>query len=123
MSKTEAEEQKEVVAWFRETWPEYEKCIRLSLNGVNLGGGTKAARMINSMKAQGMTVDESDLVFLVPKSQYHGLCIEMKAMKKKPTAGQLEYLVLMNELGYMAAWCEGAEEAKDLITIYMMVNS
>ncbi len=119
---SEWQEQRELIKWFRDAYPQYKGSIRLSLNGVNLGGGKKAAIIINQMKAQGMVLEESDLFFAVPQNYIGGFCglfIEMKAQGKKPTEGQLEYLEYQLSMGYAAEWCEGAEEAKRIITEYM----
>ena len=116
---SEFTEQRTLIAWFRATYPKYEKCIRLSLNGVNLPAGKTAAIMINQFKSQGMVKGESDLFFAVPNLTYHGLFIEMKAEGGKATPEQLDYIDVMLNLGYQALVCEGAEAAKQAITDYM----
>lgn len=112
-------EQREVIKWFKDTYPQYERSIRLSMNGVNLGGGKKAAIMINQMKAQGMVAEEADLFFALSSRGYHGLFLELKDFGKKPTKGQSEYLAYQRAMGYEAEWCEGAEEAIALIKNYI----
>ena len=116
---TEWTEQREVIKWFKSIYPQYEKSIRLSMNGLNLGGGKKAAIMISQAKSQGMVPGESDLFFAVPRGKYHGLFVEMKAIGKKPTPDQLEYLYYQVSMGYKAEWCEGAEAAIKVISDYM----
>ena len=116
---SEFTEQRTLIAWFRATYPKYEKCIRLSLNGVNLPAGKTAAIMINQFKSQGMVKGETDLFFSVPSLKYHGLFIEMKDFEKKATPEQLDYIDVMLNLGYQALVCEGAEAAKQAITDYM----
>jgi len=51
--RPETKLQREVVAWFRDTYPDYRRCLRVSLNGLNFGAGQKAARMINYVKSRG----------------------------------------------------------------------
>lgn len=116
---SEWSEQREVIIWFKQTFPLYERSIRLSMNGVNLGGGKKAAIMINQMKAQGMVKEESDLFFAIPAKGYFGLFIEMKDFGKKPTQGQEDYLHYQRSMGYSAIWCEGAQAAIKAIKDYM----
>lgn len=116
--RSEAEEQKAVVSWFRGRWPQFSRCIRLSLNGVPLPT-EDAPKIINSFKAQGLTPGESDLAFLVPTPVYHGLLIEMKSTQGKPTKDQLAYLAFMEGLGYRTAVCKGAGEAVETIEDYM----
>ena len=114
---SEFEIQKELIKWFRAEWSQYEKCIRLSMNGINLG--KNAPRIINQMKSQGMVPDESDLFFAVPKGKQHGLFLELKAPGKKPTAGQQEYLDEMWVNDYWAEWVDNLEDAKQIVNDYM----
>ena len=116
---TEFTEQRTLIAWFRATYPKYEKCIRLSLSGVNLPFGPKAARMINQFKSQGWVKGESDLFFAIPNLTFHGLFVEMKAEGGKATLEQLDYIEVMLNLGYQALVIEGAEAAQQAITDYM----
>lgn len=130
---SEASEQKEVITWYRATYPQWDRSIRLSMNGIKLNGGKQASMIINSMKAQGMTKHESDLCFLVPRGTFHGLVIEMKPTdwnpkkmsqkQRKDHQGQLDYLDYMDGLGYMAALCIGKESAIDTIRSYLKLSS
>lgn len=124
---TEAQEQKEIISWFRNTYPQYKNCTRLSMNGVNKG--KKSYITVNSLKAQGMTVGESDLCFLIPNKGFHGLLIELKStvwnpkqMSKKQREShkkQLDYLEEMTGLGYVSTICIGKEAAIDTIKAYL----
>lgn len=118
---SESSEQKLLISWFRQTWPEHNQCIRLSANGCNFGTGKKAYMMINSLKAQGLTPGESDLVFLCPRHNFHGLVIEYKALKGTHplTPKQEDYLNYMSSQGYMSVCCKGLEAAKETIQSYM----
>lgn len=119
---TESEEQREVVRWFRGEFPELSQAIRLSMNGINFGSmrsSPKGARMISMMRSQGMTDGETDLAFLIPNDQFHGLLIEMKTKNGKPTDKQLAYINFMNGQGYFATVCYGAEDAKRTIESYI----
>jgi hypothetical protein len=92
------------------------------MNGIYIPGKPKERGMIiNSMKAQGLQVGESDFKILVPKGGFHGLIIEYKAEKgkHKVTKEQLEYLDYMSSLGYFSAWCKGLDAAKDTINSYL----
>lgn len=120
---SEFQEHKEVIRWWRETYPQYEKCTRVSMNGINLPvNGQKAARIISQMISQGMVKGESDLFFAVPNLTYHGLFIEMKAEGGKATPEQLEYIELMLSLQYEAVVLEGAKAAKEFIADYMKTS-
>ena len=120
---SEFQEHRDLVRWFRTTYPQYGKCIRLSLNGVNLPmNGSKAAMVVNQFKSQGMVKGESDLFFAVPNLTYHGLFIEMKAEGGKATPEQLEYIEFMLSLQYEAVVLEGAKAAKEFIADYMKTS-
>ena len=118
---TEAQEQRELIKWFKSAYPQYEKSVRLSLNGINLGGGQKAARMVANLKAQGMVSGEADLVFLIPAKGFHGLVIEFKSTEgKHPLSDkQSEYLDYMASLGYVAICCKGLIAAQESIVAYL----
>jgi hypothetical protein len=118
---TEFEEQREVVAWFREKWPQHQKSLRLSLNGLNLGGGKKAAMIINQIKSQGAVLGEADLVILLPRMGYGALVIEHKAEndKKGPSDEQLDYIGYHNMIGNKALVTKGVQKFKDAILEYM----
>jgi len=116
---SEYDEQKIVIKWFRDTYPDMKRSIRLSLNGIPKGGG-KSGRIRNSMaRTQGMVDAESDLFFAMPNGNYHGIFIEMKDWGKKPTSEQSDYLTYQTSMGYMACWCEGAQEAINVIKEYL----
>lgn len=116
---SEFQEQKELVSWFRAKYPAHSRCLRLSLNGINLPAGRRGAMMMSQCKSQGLTLGESDLFFAIPNLLYHGLFIEMKAGKGKATQDQLDYLIVMDSLGYQTAVITGAEKAKQFIEDYM----
>jgi len=119
---SEYTEQKEVIRWFKDIYPQYSMSIRLSMNGVPKGKGQAAAIRNKIARTQGMVDDESDLFFAVPQNHIGGFCglfIEMKDFGKKPTEGQLEYLEYQLSMGYAAEWCEGSEAAKRVIREYM----
>lgn len=120
---SEYHEQVAVVKWFRLQYPGLDKAIRLSLNGINLSGGTKAYRIMNQLKAQGLTVGESDLAFLVPRTGYHGLVVEMKTTEGKTTPEQDSYLRFMESLGYFATACYGHQHGIETIKAYMEGNA
>jgi len=118
---SEWSEQRDAIIWFKERWPQHDKCIRLSLNGINLGGGKRAAMMINQMKAQGMVIGESDLCLAISRGYYGCLMIEHKSTEDKsaPKKEQLEYAEYHNSNGNLAVFTKGLEELKQAITEYM----
>jgi hypothetical protein len=119
---TETQEQKVLYRWFCMQWPKYKKSWSLSMNGIYIPGKPiQRAKIINSMKAQGMQVGESDYKILVAKGGFHGLIIEQKSEngKHKLTQYQIEYLDYMSKMGFFAVMCKGIDAAKDTINSYL----
>jgi len=58
---SEASEQREIIKWFATEYPEYIRCVRVSLAGLNFGSGQRAARMVNHVRSQGIQEGESDI--------------------------------------------------------------
>ena len=117
----ESAEQKKFVAWFRAKYPEYAKCLRVSLRGLNFGSGQRAARMINHIKSQGSVAGESDIVILLKRGEYGCLVIEHKGdeMDHKISKSQQEYLNVHNSLGNLAVSTRGFEELQHTVMEYI----
>ncbi len=118
---TEWEEQREIVQWFRRTYPEHPMAIRASMNGLNLGAGRKAAVAMNQMRAQGLVEGESDIAILLPRQGYGCLLVEHKAAggTHKITPDQQNYLDYHTDQGNCAVSTKGVEAAKGAIRTYM----
>ncbi len=118
---TEAEEQIEIVKWFRETWPEHSMSLRCSLNGLNLGSSKRGAILIKHAKRLGMVIGEADLVILLPKGGHGALLIEHKRLNgtHRATEAQKEYIQYHNSIGNHATVTVGINEAKSAIREYM----
>ncbi len=117
-------EQQAIITWYRELWPQHYRALRVSMNGLNLGGGRKAARMISQMRAQGMVDGEADIAIMLPTEAYGGLIIEHKALGSKHdmTEGQRDYLQYHRDIGNQAFMTRGVEEAKEVIASYMALT-
>ena len=118
---SEWHEQRDIVKWYKETWPEHSQALRVSMNGINLGGGQRAAIMIKQMRAQGMVDGEADIAILIPKPPFGCLILEHKASDSahKLTEEQGTYLEYHNSIGNCAAMTKGIDAAKAAITTYM----
>lgn len=121
--RPETKEHREIVKWFRETYPEYRRCLRVSLSGLNFGSGARAGRMVNYIKSQGIEDGESDLLIALPRSGYGSLLLELKAddALRGATGKQLEYIQFHNskEIGNCAVVTKGVDMAKAAISQYM----
>lgn len=60
-----------------------------------------------------------DLIILEPRKQYHGLFIEIKTDKGKPTENQLKFIDKLQTRNYFATFAYGFEEAKEIINNYL----
>ena len=118
---SESDEQREIVAWFRSEYPQYAKCLRVSLAGLNFGSGSRAARMVNYVRSMGVVEGESDIAILLKRGEFGSLLIEHKAEKgqHKTTEAQLEYIRHHNAVGNCAVVTRGVEMAKAAIRQYM----
>lgn len=82
------------------------------------GGSRHIIEAIN-LKRQGVKKGVSDMALLLPKGKYHGLLIELKVGKNKPSPEQKEFIAYENNNGYFAKVCYGHEEAISLIENYL----
>lgn len=81
--------------------------------------GLRSQRTGYMLKQIGLQKGFPDLFILLPRGRYHGLAIEMKSLKGRPTADQLVWIKELNRLGYRAEICKGFGEAKDCIDRYI----
>lgn len=93
--------------------PELRRLCHISNEGPR--NRFKAAKML-------LMPGVSDLFLAVPKNDYSGLWIELKAQGGKPTEDQLKWLSSSVEYGYMAALCYGWQEAVRVIEGYLAIN-
>lgn len=60
-----------------------------------------------------------DLVLPVPSNGFHGLYIELKTEKGKPSAEQTWWLSELSARGYKTVICYGFEEAVNTLISYL----
>lgn len=82
-------------------------------------GGKRSKAEAGRFKAMGVRSGVSDNFLPVSRGGYHGLYVEMKALDGKPTSKQLEFIRDMNDSGYLAKICYGADEAIETIEQYL----
>lgn len=123
---TEAEEQKEIVAWFRATYPDYAVCLRVSQWGDARGRSRKTAAIRRAKaRGQGAVDGESDMAILLKRGEFGSLLIEHKSAGQahKASEAQLEYIRRHNALGNCAIVTRGVEAAKAAIAQYMALET
>ena len=85
------------------------------------GGSRNKIEAIN-LKRQGVSPGVPDLCFPIPNEKYHGLFVEMKYGKNKPTQNQKEWIKYLNSVGYLAVVCYGHQEAIKVINEYLKLK-
>lgn len=82
-------------------------------------GGHRNVIVAKKLKAEGVKAGVPDLFLPVARGGYHGLFIEMKAGKNRPSQEQLE---LMNRLvleSYRCAVCYSSADAESILRHYL----
>jgi len=114
MKTTEHQEQVALVTWFRLQYKHYKYCLFAIPNG-----GSRHIVTAVKLKAEGVLAGVSDLFLMIPKGEYHGMFIEMKAKGGKLSESQKEFIKAASLMNYKAVVCFGFDEAKEAITKYL----
>ena len=85
-------------------------------------GGQRNKVTAARLKAAGVKSGVPDICLPVPKDEFHGLYIELKYGKNKPSENQKKWIEQLNKQGYKAKVCYGAEEAIAVIKEYLKVE-
>lgn len=113
MQRTELSEQMAVVEW----------CDLIHIPIVHIPNeGKRSAVYGANLRRAGLRSGFPDLFLPVARNGHHGLLIEMKNGKGRTTAAQLEWLERLNNLGYRAVVCYGADAAIEEIKSYIGGN-
>lgn len=113
---SEANEQEAVMIWAAHNAWKYP-CLRWLFHIPN-GGYRNAAEAVH-FKRLGVKAGVPDLFLPFPSNGHHGLFIEMKSAKGRPSALQKEWVDWLNANGYMAVVCYGAGEAINALEVYL----
>lgn len=114
----EADEQSQLIAIYRATYPQYAKLLIHIPNGGSRANAFEGWRL----KQQGVQAGVSDLLLALPVPPCPGLWIEFKAAPPNSapvTQDQLDWLALMRSNGYEGEVCRGVHEAIGLIRQYL----
>ena len=85
-------------------------------------GGSRNRIEAAHLKQQGVKAGVPDLCLPVPARSFHGLYIEMKFGKNKPTEKQTEWLEALNAQGYAVSVCYGWEQAQKVLCWYLNIR-
>jgi hypothetical protein len=86
-------------------------------------GGKRNPREAMRLKAEGVKPGVSDLLLPLRRHGFGSLWVEMKAPGNKPTPSQREWLDLMRDAGYCAAWADSWTRAASIIADYVGVRA
>lgn len=116
---SERDEQVALIRWAR-AWEDVHPELALLFHIPN--GGWRHKATAGRLKAEGVKAGVPDLFLPVPSDHHHGLFIEMKWGKNKPTETQQVWLSALRSEGYLTRVCYSAEEAKGEILEYLGVR-
>ncbi len=97
---------------------EYCRLRRYPVFAIPNGGSRNKAEAAR-LKAEGVSAGVPDLFLPVPNKSHHGLFIEMKVGRNRPSPAQDNWLALLRKNGYDAQVCYGADAAIAVIDDYM----
>lgn len=111
---SEHEHQAALVQWFDAAYPS----LRGRLLAIPNGGHRHPLTAIK-LRAEGVRSGVPDLLLPVPCGGCHGLFVELKAGKGRPSKSQLDWLQWLADRGYAAYCCTGWDAARRTITEYL----
>ena len=109
---SEAREQEALFEW-AQYYPDLSMLYHIPNGGQRTGRGGAA------MKRQGVKKGVPDIHLPVPRGGYHGLWIEMKYGRNRPTKEQQWWLNRLREQGHKVVVCYRFEDAKNYIIAYL----
>lgn len=115
-AQPEHEQQAALFMWARammETYPDLELLYAVP------NGGARHPAVAARLKAEGVRPGVPDINLDVPRGQYHGLRIEMKAGGNKQTPEQVAFAKRLQDQGYAFAVCYSEREAIATILNYL----
>lgn len=113
---TESEEQMCIFRWAEHMEQEKPE-LKLLYHVPN--GGKRDIKTAKRLKVEGVKAGVPDIVLPVARGGYHGLYIELKVGKNKPTHEQKEWLKRLEIEGYYTTWCIGSKQAIEIIENYL----
>lgn len=103
--------------WF---WNEFPQYRRLLFHIPNENDRSDSNVIQGAMrKSLGVVSGVADLMLLVPRRGYHGLCIEMKDEKGTQKPAQKEWQKLVEAQGYLYVVCRSLEQFQIAINNYL----
>jgi hypothetical protein len=103
------------------------RLLHATPNGAKLpwrrnGNGQRYSPEAIRLKAEGLVSGIPDLCLPVPMPGFHGLYVEMKVGRNKPSEEQEEIIALLREQGHRVEVCYSAEDAIKVICEYLIID-
>lgn len=121
-SGSEHAHQVALFCWMSQNFDQYPS-LKLAYavpNGGSRDNDKHTAMIRRSMlKAEGVKSGTPDICLPVPVGPWHGLYVELKVGKNKPSDEQQWYIAELIKQGYGALWVVGWEAARDVILAYL----
>lgn len=95
------------------------KCPELALLFHVPNEGKRSYVVGKQLRAMGLKRGVPDVFLPVARGRYHGLAIEMKSLKGRPTGEQLVWIDRLRAVGWRAEICHGWQEAATVIGEYL----
>ena len=104
-----------IVKWFYYAYPQYRGGCMFAVPN----GGHRNIQTARLLKAEGVTSGVSDLLLLVPKREYHGLCIEVKTPVGRQSENQKNWQRIIEAQGYKYCIVRSLDEFVELVRWYL----
>lgn len=111
---TERQIQIQCVSWFRMRYPDASPVFFSVPNG-----GARNAWTAKNLRDEGALSGVADLLLLVPKKGFAGLCIEMKKPGGKVSEAQKSFKMAVERFKYKYVVCYSVEEFKAVTADYL----
>lgn len=102
------------VRWFRYAYPRLTRLLFAVPNG-----GQRNVIVAQKLKAEGVVSGVADLLLLVPRGNWHALCIEMKTAKGVQSENQKIWQADVEAYGYKYVVCHSFDEFQQEIEQYL----
>ncbi len=120
IKKTEHTEQVALFDWARANEPRH---LQLGLLFAIPNGGKRHVGTGRKLKAEGVKSGVPDIFLGVPRNGKHGLFIELKVGKNKPSKNQLWWIHSLRAEGYAVEVCYGFLETQTAIIDYLGIET
>jgi len=114
MKHPESDLQANCIKWFRYQYPQLKLCLFSVPNGSKR---TKSQQAI--LKKEGSVSGVSDLILLVPNSEFNSLCLEAKIKPNKQSESQIEFEKAVTNFGNCYKVFYTFEEFRSIVSSYL----